>query len=216
MTQVPPGKGGSALPHPLARTMMARLRHGRHALNRAIAAPPATSLLRALEREGVTHVIGLPDNATAPLFTLLAKHPRIALVSVTREGEAFGIAAGLWMGGKEPVVLVQNTGLLESGDALRGTLTRMGIPLVILVGWRGFGSLRGRDPRAVTSAREDLVRADVDSVALLTLPTLVAWGIPFLTDERDDGSRGVRAAFEGARAQERPFAFLITRDLVGA
>ena len=36
---------------------------------------------------------------------------------------------------------MQNTGLLESGDALRGTPLRMGVPLLLLVGVRGQAKL---------------------------------------------------------------------------
>jgi sulfopyruvate decarboxylase TPP-binding subunit len=59
----------------------------------------ADELLELLEGEGVTHVIGLPDNDTAPLLDMLADHPRVRLVRVAREGEAFAIASGLWLGG---------------------------------------------------------------------------------------------------------------------
>ena len=97
--------------------------------------------LRTLSAARITHVIGLPDNTSAPLFDALQAHPSIRLVTVTREGEAFAIASGLWLGGKRPVVVIQNTGLLESGDALRGTAQRMGVPLLCLIGYRGHASL---------------------------------------------------------------------------
>jgi sulfopyruvate decarboxylase TPP-binding subunit len=117
---------------------------------RAPAFPPlsADELLELLESEGVTHVVGLPDNDTAPLLDMLADHPRVRLVRVAREGEAFALAAGLWVGGATPVVVIQNTGLLEAGDALRGTASRMGVPLVMLIGYRGFAkmSVAGRVP----------------------------------------------------------------------
>ncbi|HAC05532.1 MAG TPA: phosphonopyruvate decarboxylase, partial [Gemmatimonadetes bacterium] len=47
----------------------------------------------------ITHVVGLPDNTSAPLFDALQSHPSVRLVTVTREGEAFAIASGLWLGG---------------------------------------------------------------------------------------------------------------------
>jgi len=33
---------------------------------------------------------------------------------------ARSVAAGLFVGGKTPIILIQNTGMLESGDSLRG------------------------------------------------------------------------------------------------
>ena len=49
---------------------------------------------------------------------------------------------GLYVGGKQPVVLIQNTGFLESGDAIRGTAVNMEIPLVSIIGYRGYQTLR--------------------------------------------------------------------------
>ena len=83
-------------------------------------------ILDELRAQGVTDVLGVPDNAAKALLDLLAAEPAIRVLTVTREGEAFAIAAGLWVGGRTPVVLIQNTGLLESGDALRGTASVTG------------------------------------------------------------------------------------------
>lgn len=180
---------------------------------------PAADLLDHLEGEGVTHVIGLPDNDTAPLLKLLPDHPRVRLVRVAREGEAFAIASGLWLGGATPFVVIQNTGLLEAGDALRGTASRMGVPLVMLVGYRGFAKMcaAGRDPADGTAPgaleREDLVRAELDSVALMTEPTLSAWGVPFVRLRGAQDRAKVSEAFMRARAEERPVALLLTHTL---
>src|SRR5438477_12102311 len=94
-------------------------------------------ILESFKEMGITHVVGLPDNSTAALFLELAADPDIYLITVTREGEAFATAAGLWIGGQKPLVLIQNTGFLEAGDALRGTLTRMRLPILLLVSYRG-------------------------------------------------------------------------------
>jgi sulfopyruvate decarboxylase TPP-binding subunit len=157
----------------------------------------------------------VPDNATAPLLGLLASDPEIRLVPVTREGEAFAIAAGLWIGGKSPVVIVQNTGFLESGDSIRGTVQRMGVPVVIIVSYRGYAKLRssGLDARARPIERDALTRPDLDSTAILTEPTLEAWGIPFHTLDTEDDVATITAAFRQARSEQRPVALLLTRTL---
>ena len=92
--------------------------------------PQARLIVDELKRQHVTHVVGLPDNTSKALFEMLHVERDLRVLSVTREGEAFAIAAGLWAGGATPLVLIQNTGLLESGDGLRGTAMRMRIPLV--------------------------------------------------------------------------------------
>lgn len=155
--------------------------------------------------------MGLPDNASAPLLDAIRRDGRIAHVAVSREGEAFAVAAGLWVGGKVPVVVVQNTGLLESGDGLRGTATRMGVPLLVVVTMRGAATLEaaGVAATALPRPREVLVREDVDSAALFTEATLDAWGIPFYRFEPAAAAGVVRAAWERARGEERPVALLM-------
>ena len=44
----------------------------------------------------------------------------------------------LAVGGAKPVILIQNTGLQESGDSLRGWAIGMNIPVVLMVGYRGY------------------------------------------------------------------------------
>lgn len=167
-------------------------------------------LADALLGQGVTHAVGLPDSVSAALLDELGARG-VPFVQVTREGEAFAIASGLWLGGATPVVVIQGTGLLESGDALRGTATRMGAPIVALVTYRGHAKLRasGVDPRALPRPRETLVRPDLDTVALFLEPTLEAWGVPFSTCVGRADLPRVGEAFERARREARPVAVLL-------
>ena len=174
----------------------------------------ADLVLDELRRQGVTDVLGVPDNAAKALLDLLAAEPSIRLLTVTREGEVFAIASGLWVGGRRPVLLIQNTGLLESGDALRGTAMRMRVPLVCLVTVRGHGRMvaRGIQPTAETLDAEMLSRPDLDSVALLTEPTLRAWGLPWEVLGEDADLPRLADAFRRAQAKEQPVAVLVTSD----
>jgi sulfopyruvate decarboxylase subunit alpha len=175
----------------------------------------ASRILHELRNNRVTHVVGLPDNASAALFSLLSAAGEPQLVAVTREGEAFAIAAGLWVGGKIPVLLIQNTGLLESGDGLRGTVMRMRIPLVCLVTYRGYSTMTREKfaPLHDSVNPEILSQPDVDSVALLTEPTLKAWGLSYdVLLEAEDLSK-ISQAFKKAEASKSPTVLLIPREL---
>jgi sulfopyruvate decarboxylase subunit alpha len=171
----------------------------------------ARLVLAELRRHGVTHVVGLPDNSSAGLLRLLTSAPDIRIVPVTREGEAFAVAAGLWLGGAVPVVVIQNTGLLESGDALRGTITRMRVPLVCVITYRGFRT-RGTGPQPPAADPESLSRPDLDSVAVVTEPTLSAWGIPYTLMHERDGVAPLSEAFDRASALDHAHAVLTTAD----
>ncbi len=129
--------------------------------------------IQALVGLGFTHVVTIPDGESRELYSALAEHRQIAVISPTREGEALAIAAGLWVGGRKPLVVLQNTGLMEAGDALRGCGIGPRIPLRLLVGWRGYpGAMAGRVP--------------VDSAYTYTEPLLEAWGVPFWHLMSDD------------------------------
>ena len=176
----------------------------------------AGAFLDELKAEGVTDVVGLPDNSSAALFARLQGGGSPRLRVVTREGEAFALAAGLWMGGARPLVLIQNTGLLESGDSVRGTLLRMGLPVVCVVTYRGYAKMLkvlGGAPREVDAAM--LRRNDLDSVALMTEPTLAAWGLAFEHLRGEDDLPRVRAAFRRAEQMRSPVALLLACDLTG-
>ncbi len=125
------------------------------------------------------------------------------------------MASGLWIGGARPLVVIQNTGLLEAGDALRGTAMRMAAPIPIVVTGRGYAKMASAGLHPGTPRTKELMtRADVDSVALVTEPTLDAWGVPYETCGRDADPAAALASLV-RRADERawPQALLLTTDL---
>jgi sulfopyruvate decarboxylase subunit alpha len=165
---------------------------------------------------GITHVVGIPDNTSGPLFDAVSAHATLALITVTREGEAFALASGLWLGGASPLVVIQNTGLLEAGDSLRGTALRMAAPIPMLVTGRGYAKMtRAGVSPAEQRTMELLTRADVDSTALFTEPTFDAWGIPFRRCEGDaDPIAAIAATIADARSERRPTAVIMARGLI--
>lgn len=180
---------------------------------------PAGPLFATLVELGASHLLGVPDNGTAALFALAEAAGDVDVLTVTREGEAFAVASGLWLGGKQPVVAVQNTGLLESGDSLRGTAYRMGVPLPILVGVRGYAKMvaHHRDieaERVAGHAAQTMKRADIDSVALITEPTLEAWKLPYTTYRGDSDVEEVRFLWALAHDAGHPVAVMLPFPLV--
>jgi sulfopyruvate decarboxylase TPP-binding subunit len=184
--------------------------------------PDAYRLAALLQSLGITHLVTVPDNTSAPILGALKHFPvsasgagegedAVRLLYATREGEGIGLASGLWLGGAHPAVLIQNTGLLEAGDALRGTASRMGAPILLLVTCRGYPKARdlGIDPAELEVDRDVLVRSDLDSVAHMTEPTLRAWGIPYVFLREPGDLSPVRDAFLQAMEEKRPVAVLL-------
>lgn len=181
----------------------------------SIASPSAAGVLNAMRFHGITHVVGIPDNTSAPLFDALGGESDPRLVIVTREGEAFALASGLWLGGGKPFVVIQNCGLLEAGDGLRGTAQRMSVPLPFIVTGRGYAKMEkaGLSPSNPLT-RHHLTRPDIDSVALMTEPTLDAWGVPWdLCGAEDDPAAATAALVRKAADRERPVALILTRSM---
>jgi sulfopyruvate decarboxylase TPP-binding subunit len=175
----------------------------------------ARSVLEELKACRVTFCVGLVDTALAALATLIDDDHSVRFVPVTREGEAFALASGLWIGGQNAVILVQNTGLLESGDALRGTAQRMRVPVLCLVTYRGYSTLPRNKTRMPFEPRDpdEFSKPDLDSAALITEPTLNAWGVPFEFLTSDADLPKIRQSFGRAQKESRPVALLVTNNM---
>jgi sulfopyruvate decarboxylase TPP-binding subunit len=160
----------------------------------------ADLIVSELKKCGITHVIGVPDNGSRAVYELLWKTPGMTVILTCREGEAFGVAAGLYVGGKMPLLLIQNTGFLESGDALRGTGVAMSLPLLMIIGYRGYATLNSNNP------------ARVDTAASFLEPTLKAWEIPFYLMKDDAAVANISKAFGQAQSESRPVAVLLVGE----
>lgn len=157
------------------------------------------TLVDEFKKNGVTHVITVPDSETNYLYELMVKQDWLDVVPVSREGETMGVALGLNVAGKVPVCLIQNTGMMESGDSIRGMALDAGFPLVMVVGYRGW-TRRGKT---------------VDTAARYTEPFLHAFGVNYYLVEQDADGPRISQAFEEARATKRPVAVLVGDEYHG-
>ncbi|MEX2284504.1 MAG: thiamine pyrophosphate-binding protein [Gemmatimonadota bacterium] len=99
-----------------------------------LTAEPIAQLLAEL---GFTHAITVPDS-TIGRWDGAIERAGVRVVRVCREGEAWAIAGGLYLGGATPLVLIQCTGLFESGDALRNIVHDWKLPIYAVVGYRSY------------------------------------------------------------------------------
>lgn len=157
------------------------------------------TLIEEFKKNGVTHIVTIPDSETNYLYELMKEQPWLEVVPASREGETFAIAMGLIVGGKVPVCLIQNTGMMESGDSIRGMALDSGFPLVMMIGYRGWN-------------RHGVI---TDSAARYTEPFLNAMGINYYLVEQDDDAPRISVAFEEARKNKRPVAVLVGDEYHG-
>jgi sulfopyruvate decarboxylase subunit alpha len=146
---------------------------------------------------GITHVVTLPDSTIGAWGDAIEKTSGLQLIRVCREGEAWAIAGGLYLGGATPLVLIQCTGLFESGDALRNMIHDWKLPLLSVIGYRSY-----LDQSVLPG----------DTCLVFTEPILDAWRLPyrlikapsqldemrsFLSEARQAGASAVALVAEG-------------------
>jgi sulfopyruvate decarboxylase subunit alpha len=163
-----------------------------------IALSPET-VLGEMKKNSVSHVVWLPDSETNWLYLLMKAEPSLRLVGVSREGHACSIAAGLSTAGAKPLILIQNTGMMESGDSLRGWLLGLNIPVVLMVGYRGW-------------TRHGV---NQDSAATYTERFLNAFGLNYYLVESDADAPRITIAFEEAERTKKPVVVLVGDEYHG-
>jgi sulfopyruvate decarboxylase subunit alpha len=142
---------------------------------------------------GITHVVTVPDS-TIGAWESGIEAAGITLVRVCREGEAWTIAGGLYMGGARPLVMIQCTGLFESGDALRNMLHEWKLPLYAMIGYRSY-------------LNQDNLPGDTSLV--FTEPILAAWKLDVLFVKEPAQLPDIGAHYRACLAADKPGVALI-------
>lgn len=148
------------------------------------------SLLTGLS---VTHVVTVPDSTIGPWQGAI-RAAGIRVVTTCREGEAWGVASGLYLGGARPLVMIQCTGLFESGDALRNALHDWKLPIPAIIGYRSYlnqSTLPG------------------DTCLVFTEPVLDAWKVEYRLITEPGQFELAAGHLATARAAGKPAALLI-------
>ena len=109
--------------------------------------------VQALQDIGVDFFTGVPDSILGGIIAELMK--RHLYTPAVREDEAVAMAAGAYMAGKVPAVLMQNSGLGTSLNTLISLNYIYQQPCILIVSWRGQG---GKD------APEHLVEATAEAI----------------------------------------------------
>ncbi len=107
---------------------------------------------------GFTFASGVPCSILKNIIADLEE----VYVPATREDEAIGMAVGAYLAGKRPVVVMQNSGLGNSINAITSLVLLYGIKIFFIVGWRGYSE----------STPEHLLMGNI------TLPLLNLIGLP--------------------------------------
>jgi sulfopyruvate decarboxylase subunit beta len=163
----------------------------------ASAAPRGQALIAALREARIEFVVALPDIVTSDgLLWPLSRDPEFHLVRVCKEDEGVAICAGLAFAGRRAVLLIQQTGLLDSVNALRAVGVEYEQPVAMIVG------LQGKEPGIPPTRSAKL------SVRIVE-PILDAMGVAHVLVETRADEALVAPALDTAYATSRPVCVLL-------
>jgi sulfopyruvate decarboxylase subunit alpha len=136
-----------------------------------------TSLtIEGLKRAHVRLVVALPDSLLKDLYATIAGDAGFRYVPVANEAEGAAVAAGAWAVGTRSVLIMENSGLRSGCEALARLGLVVGLPVTMLMAYRGdvgeqsvYGINHGltmepllhamRIPYTMVSREEDVVPA---------------------------------------------------------
>jgi sulfopyruvate decarboxylase subunit alpha len=156
-----------------------------------------------LHAAGSRHVLYVPDNPLSHVLrTLEVRYPDVRRTLATREEEAFGIAAGAYLGGERPTVMLQSSGLGNSINALASLIVAYQIPMLVVISMRG-------DAGEWNAAQVPMGRT--------VAPMLDALGIPYEAPASAEAVEScVRLAASTAFATRTARACLLSRSITTA
>ncbi len=168
--------------------------------------PSAEIAFRTFTDAGISFWAGVPDSLLKPLCAYVADHvPDDRHVIAANEGGAIALATGRYLATGSPgAVYLQNSGL---GNAMNPLISLAdpavyGIPMVLIVGWRGEPGHHDEPQHLKQGAT--------------TLPMLDAIGVPYLIAPHDENAFAavVNTALAQATAENRPVAIVVPKGAI--
>lgn len=158
-----------------------------------------SSIIAEIKASQVEFVVSVPDITTSEgLLRPLSQTTAPRLIRICKEDEGIGICAGLAYTGQRSLLLIQQTGLLDSINAVRGVAVEYGLPICMMV-----GMLEKEPGVPPTQSKRYGVR--------IVEPILDAMGIAYHEIEGEADVAKIKPAIDNAYAQSRPVVLLIGR-----
>lgn len=167
----------------------------------------AAAFVEKILSSGVKAITGVPDSLLKEFCAEVAQAVPVDMHwSAPNEGSAIGMAVGHYLASSQPaVVYLQNSGL---GNAVNPIVSLsstgvFGIPMVLIIGWRGEVNTDGNqiedEPQHLEQGR-------------ITEPLLDLLGIPYcIIDAQSDSCENFAWAYSLAKQLSRPVALLIRK-----
>ena len=165
--------------------------------DRTVAGLSGQSIIREIKSSGIQFVVSVPDITTSEgLLRPLAQLTQPRLIRICKEDEGVAICAGLSYTGKRGLLLIQQTGLLDSINAVRGVAVEYNLPICMMVGL--LEKEVGVPPRQSKKYGVRIVE-----------PILEAMGIAYHEIEEQADVSKIRPAIDDCFTQSKPVVILI-------
>ena len=116
--------------------------------------PRGADIIDALKQAGISHIAALPDITTsAGLLWPLSKDEDFQLIRLSKEDEGVSICAALSYCEKRAVLLMQQTGLMDSLNNIRAVGCEYRQPVCMVVGLLGKEPDRSPTDSSASSSR---------------------------------------------------------------
>lgn len=165
-----------------------------------ISYPSGSAIIREIKRSGVRFVASVPDIVTSDgLLWPLTRESDIRLLRVCKEDEGISICAAMSYNNTRALMLMQQTGLMDSLNALRALGMDYGLPLCMMVGYQG------KEPHLPASESKSYGVRIVE-------PVLDAMGVSHSSINNAEDISTIAPHINRAYEQSSPHCFLIGRS----
>jgi sulfopyruvate decarboxylase subunit alpha len=162
--------------------------------------PSGRDIIAAIKAAGVEFVVSVPDIVTSDgLLWPLSTDPELKLVRVCKEDEGVSICGAMSYNNTRALLLMQQTGLMDSLNAIRAIGVDYQLPICMMVGLQG---------KEAELKPEDSASYGVRIIE----PILRAMDIPSRLIETRADITHIREDIEQAYRNSTTFCFLIGRS----
>ena len=102
------------------------------------------------------YFVGVPDSTLKYFIDEGLKKKKIIIAN--REDEAIGIATGMLLAEKNSAVFMQNAGFANSISTITSLIQLYEIPLLMIIGWRGFLKEDAPEHKKIGGIQQDLLK----------------------------------------------------------
>lgn len=156
----------------------------------------AGELLKKLKEKSFNPFIEVPCSTLAPLIFAAEMDVETDVINPASEAIAIGIASGAYLAGKKPVLLIQNSGFLNTLNSLTSLNLIYDIPVLYIISWRGYSK---------DAPEHKIVGKNMEKY-------LKNFEVPYSILDDENTDKSLQEADEYIINSKRPYALMIRPD----